>query len=181
MALHDQGNTQQNAAELGLSAASPLGKNDEAEHMLAFNLPNLAAETSPATMFQSHPTRTVNMKDISGSQTRLFNSRNEPLLGEYSSLLYQEDLPRRNTSHGGMATNDDTNWLLLGLSTRLENLETAVANGNETVAQLNAQVMVLANDCVKGDEFQQALNNLKKGIKELATAFIDGGLGDSKM
>lgn len=70
--------------------------------------------------------------------------------------------------------------LLLGLLTRLNNLETAVANGNARIAHLNAQIMALTNGCLKGDEFRRAMNNLKMGVKELAIAFIAGGLGDSK-
>lgn len=40
--------------------------------------------------------------------------------------------------------------------------------------------MALTNGCLKGDEFRRAMNNLKMGVKELAIAFIAGGLGDSK-
>lgn len=43
MVLHNQGNPQQNATELSLSAASPLGQNKEAESMLSFNLLSLLA------------------------------------------------------------------------------------------------------------------------------------------
>lgn len=98
MAPHDQ----------GLLAASPLGKNEEAESMLPFNLSSLATESLSATVFQSH--LTLNMEDIDGSQLRLSNSRNESLQGDYSSLLCQEDLPGRDNSYAGMATNDDMNW-----------------------------------------------------------------------
>lgn len=64
--------------------------------------------------------------------------------------------------------------LLLGLSTRLDNLETAVANGNARIAHLDAQIIGLT------DEFQRAIAHLKKGVKELATAFLASGSGDSK-
>lgn len=108
MAPHDQGHSQQNAAELGLSVASPLGKNEEAESMLPFNLSSLTTESLSATVFQSHPT--LNIEDINGSQLRLSNSRTESLQGDYSSLLCQEDLLGQNTSYAGMTTNDDMNW-----------------------------------------------------------------------
>ncbi|KAK1248335.1 hypothetical protein MKX08_006555 [Trichoderma sp. CBMAI-0020] len=169
MAPNDQGNTQNNVAELDFSVAPPLGKNEEAGSVPPFNLSSLATESLSATVFQSYSTS--DMEDMNGFQLRLSNSRTESLQGD--TLLCQDDLLRRDTSYAG-TSNDDVTWLLLGLSTRLDNLEIAVANGDARIAHLNAQTIALTND------FRKAIKDLKKGVKELANEILTGGLCNAK-
>ncbi|PTB34934.1 hypothetical protein M441DRAFT_52565 [Trichoderma asperellum CBS 433.97] len=67
---------------------------------------------------------------------------------------------------------DDIKWMLMGISSRLDALETAVSTGNSRMDQLSSHIISLLGNIPSKEEFIHAIGDLKKNMKGFTKALL---------
>ncbi|UKZ61675.1 uncharacterized protein TrAtP1_002932 [Trichoderma atroviride] len=67
---------------------------------------------------------------------------------------------------------EDIKWMLMGITSRLDALETAVSTGNSRIIQLNTHMIASLGNIPSREEFMDVMNDLKKSVKGFTKALL---------
>ncbi|QYT04958.1 hypothetical protein H0G86_013339 [Trichoderma simmonsii] len=137
--------------------------------------PQLDAENSTVTSGTPHaatPRSQICVHDNPSDPTPCPNCDTFAFLNQ---LLPPTSGPSRDdtfNSFNNYTSNDEIKLMLMGISSRLDALETAVSTGNSRIDQLNSHLLGLLSNIPNKDELIHAISGLKRSMKGFTRALL---------